>query len=31
MNLKREFVKTGNCFFNPMLPLREQDLDAVRE
>ena len=28
MNLKRELVKTGNYFFQPVLHLRERDLDA---
>ena len=27
-NLKRELVKTGNYFFQPVLHLRERDLDA---
>ena len=27
-NLKRELVKTGNYFFQPVLPLWERDLDA---
>jgi len=28
MNLKRELVKTGNYFFQPVLHLQEWDLDA---